>query len=143
MPTMEPEPIQAEPTTESEPPDVTSLTTGTSQASASPAAGRGRGRKLRGVVIGLALVVAFCVGIGVFKDSPAEKAGVKEGDEIVSVDGNSTAGRTLDEVSGWVRGEAGSKVNVTVRPGPDGKTRDLSIVRADVAVVPVTWALVP
>src|SRR6478672_397403 len=65
MTTMEPEPIQAEPTTESEPPDVTSLTTGTSQASGSPAAGRGRGRVLRRAVIGLALAVAFCVGIGV------------------------------------------------------------------------------
>jgi len=62
---MEPEPIQAAPTTESEPPDVTSLTPGTSQASVSPAAGRGRGRRLRGAVIGLALAVAFCVGIGV------------------------------------------------------------------------------
>ena len=65
------------------------------------------------------------------------------GDEIVSVDGNSTTGRHLDEVSGWVRGEAGSKVNVTLRPGATARRATCRSSRADVAVVPVTWAMVP
>ena len=65
MPTMDPEPIPAEPTIDPEPPDATSLATGPSLASESPAAGRGRGSKVRRAVIGLALVLTFSVGIGV------------------------------------------------------------------------------
>ena len=57
--------------------------------------------------------------IGVFPDSPAEKAGLAVGDEIVAVDGKPTTGHTIDDVVTWVRGEAGSSVVVTVRPGAD------------------------
>ena len=81
--------------------------------------------------------------VGVFEGSPAEKADLMIGDEIVAVDGRSTTGHTVDEIVTWVRGEAGTTVAVTVRPGPDGAERDVSIVRADVAVVAVSWALVP
>ena len=81
--------------------------------------------------------------VGVFKGSPADKAGLATGQEIVAVDGKATSGRTLGEVVGWVRGEAGSSVNVSVRPGATGPTREVSMVRADVAVNPVSWALVP
>ncbi len=54
-----------EPTTDQEPPDVTSLTTGPSQAPTSPAAGRGHRSALVGVVVGIALVVTFSAGIGI------------------------------------------------------------------------------
>jgi carboxyl-terminal processing protease len=81
--------------------------------------------------------------IGVFKGSPAEKAGLQNGDEIVAVDAKQTKGHTTDEIVGWVRGEAGSTVKVTVKPGATGTEREVSMVRADVAVVPVSWALVP
>ena len=81
--------------------------------------------------------------IGVFKGSPAEGAGIQSGDEIVAVDGKQTKGNTVDEIVGWVRGEAGSTVKVTVKPGATGAEREVSMVRADVAVVPVTWAIVP
>jgi carboxyl-terminal processing protease len=81
--------------------------------------------------------------IGVFKGSPAEKAGLQNGDEIVAVDSKQAKGHTVDEIVGWVRGEAGSTVKVTVKPGATGAEREVSMVRADVAVVPVSWALVP
>ena len=53
------------------------------------------------------------------------------------VDGKQTKGHTIDEIVGWVRGEAGSTVKVTVKPGATGTEREVSMVRADVAVVPV------
>jgi carboxyl-terminal processing protease len=81
--------------------------------------------------------------IGVFPDSPAEKGGLAVGDEIVAVDGKPTTGHTIDDVVTWVRGEAGSSVVVTVRPGADGKEREVSMIRAAVAVDPVSWTLVP
>jgi carboxyl-terminal processing protease len=81
--------------------------------------------------------------VGVFEGSPAQKAGLTVGEEIVAVDGKTATGHTIDDVVGWVRGEAGSTVKVTVRPGATGATREVSMVRADVAVAPVSWTLVP
>ena len=81
--------------------------------------------------------------VGVFPKSPADTAGLAVGDEIVAVDGKQTTGHTVDDIVGWVRGEAGSSVKVTVRPGATGKEREVSMVRAAVAVDPVTWTLVP
>jgi carboxyl-terminal processing protease len=57
--------IPTEPTTDHEPPDVTSLTPGPSQAPTSPAAGRGRRTGIIGAVVGIALVATFSAGIGV------------------------------------------------------------------------------
>jgi carboxyl-terminal processing protease len=81
--------------------------------------------------------------IGVFPGSPAEKGGLVTGDEIVAVDGKAATGHTTDEVVGWVRGEAGTTVKVTVRHGATGTEREVAMVRADVAVAPVSWTLMP
>ncbi len=81
--------------------------------------------------------------VGVFDGSPAETAGLAPDDVIVKVDGQTTAGKSIDEVAGWVRGEAGTSVELTVRSGADGPQRTLSIVRADVPIEPVSWTLVP
>ncbi len=252
MTTMDDDPIQAEPTTDPEPPVATPVVPGPSLASESTAVDRGHGSKLRRAVIALVLVATFGVGIGVgnlalpamggagsptpdpaasstttdfglirdawdilhtkyvgadqlndtdlvygaiegltqavgdtghtsfmtpeqraersndlsgkyvgigvridtaddglplvvgvFKDSPAEGAGVETGDEIVAVDGRQTAGSTVDQVVDWVRGEAGTTVALTIRSGSDGPQREVSMVRADVAVTPVSWAIVP
>lgn len=80
--------------------------------------------------------------VGVFEGSPADSAGLRAGELIVAVDGETTVGMTLDEVAGRVRGEAGSVVAVTVR-GVDDAERTLSITRADVAIDPVSWTMVP
>ena len=81
--------------------------------------------------------------VGVFTGSPAQAAHLEPGDIIVSVDGQPTDGQDLDEVSGRIRGEAGSTVRITVRHGLDGADRELSIVRAQVTVETVSWAIVP
>lgn len=81
--------------------------------------------------------------IGVFRGSPADEAGLRSGDVVVAVDGEPTAGEDLDDVVERVRGEAGTAVVLTIRPGGQGSERDVRIVRADVQIQPVSWALVP
>ena len=81
--------------------------------------------------------------VGVFRGSPAEGAKLQTGDIIVSVDGKATAGHDLDEVAGWIRGEAGSTVTLTVQHGAEAPERELSILRAKVVVETVSWAMVP
>ena len=81
--------------------------------------------------------------IGVFEGSPAEKAGLEPDDVIVAVDGKRTEDSSIDEVAGWVRGEAGTTVELTVRHGTDGRERTVSVVRGDVPIHPVSWTMVP
>jgi carboxyl-terminal processing protease len=81
--------------------------------------------------------------IGVFDGSPAKKAGLVPDDVIVAVDGKRTEDASIDEVAGWVRGEAGSTVELTIRHDADADERTLSIVRADVPVHAVSWTMVP
>ncbi len=81
--------------------------------------------------------------VGVFKDSPAEAAGLEVDDVITAVDGETTTGKTIDEVATLVRGEAGTSVSVTVRADGTGPERTVDIVRADVPIQPVSWTIVP
>jgi carboxyl-terminal processing protease len=48
----------------------------------------------------------------VFPNTPAEEAGVREGDRIVSVDSIATTNLPIDKVSNLLRGEPGSQVSV-------------------------------
>ena len=48
-------------------------------------------------------------------DTPAEEAGVRAGDVILEVDGNSIRGLTLLEVVNLIRGEKGTKVSLLLR----------------------------
>jgi len=48
--------------------------------------------------------------VSTFKDTPADRAGIRSGDIVLSVDGASTDGRTLDEVVAGIKGEEGTTV---------------------------------
>lgn len=48
-------------------------------------------------------------------NAPAQKAGIKAGDCIVSIDGQSVLGETLAESTARLKGEAGTKVTLGVR----------------------------
>lgn len=52
--------------------------------------------------------------VRVLKDNPAEKAGLAVGDIITKVNDDATTKKTLDEVVGKIRGEAGTSVKITV-----------------------------
>ena len=50
----------------------------------------------------------------VYQDSPADKAGLKQGDVIYEVDGRSASGRDLETVVSWIKGEQGTDVTLCV-----------------------------
>jgi carboxyl-terminal processing protease len=74
--------------------------------------------------------------IAPLKDTPADKAGIKAGDKILSINGTSTIDLAIDEAVLMIRGQRGSEVTLTVlREGVDDPF-DIGIVR-DVIEIPV------
>ena len=49
-----------------------------------------------------------------YEDSPAQKAGLKAGDKILSIDGKNIEGKSQDEVSTVLKGQAGTKFQMKV-----------------------------
>jgi carboxyl-terminal processing protease len=65
--------------------------------------------------------------VSTFRGSPAEQAGIKSGDIIVAVDGESVAGKNLDEVVGAIKGPEGTAVVLEIyRPPVANTTTTLS-----------------
>lgn len=75
---------------------------------------------------------------GVFSDSPAEKAGLKEGDIIYKVDDENTSGLSLEEVVDRVRGEKGTNVHLTIYREGENDYLEFDITRDEVKEETVT-----
>ncbi|MEP6959297.1 MAG: PDZ domain-containing protein [Nitrospirota bacterium] len=63
----------------------------------------------------------------VHPEGPAQQAGLKHGDEVVTVNGAAVTGKTYEQVVKMVRGEAGTAVKLGVKG--DGGLRELAITR--------------
>lgn len=75
--------------------------------------------------------------------SPAEAAGVKAGDVIVAVDGASTTNMTFDQMGTKIRGNAGTKVTMTVLHAGSSTPVDITITRANIVVSLSDWSMIP
>jgi carboxyl-terminal processing protease len=67
----------------------------------------------------------------VFAESPAAKAGIREGDVIVAVNGTSLKGKTSEEATALVKGKPGTKVTLTTQRGKVRSTK--SVTRATIS----------
>jgi len=63
----------------------------------------------------------------VHPEGPAQQAGLKHGDEVVTVNGAAVTGKTYEQVIQMVRGEAGTAVKLGVKG--DGGVREIAITR--------------
>ena len=75
----------------------------------------------------------------VYEDSPAEKAGLKEGDSIVSADGNLAVDENLDEFVQHVRGEEGTDVALVIER--DGEKFDVTCTRDTISAPTVAYQM--
>jgi carboxyl-terminal processing protease len=79
--------------------------------------------------------------VEVFKRSPAARAGIKVDDLIVSVNGRSIAGASSDLSTAKIKGPAGTEVTLGVLRPSSGKTRRLTIERAEISTPVVESSL--
>ena len=87
--------------------------------------------------------------------APADKAGVKEGDQLEKIDGQDVTRRDLREIQELLRGEVGQAVTLTLRrgagsaqapgrsAGAQGELVDVTIVRARFVEPPLTMRVLP
>jgi carboxyl-terminal processing protease len=79
--------------------------------------------------------------IAPLENSPAAKAGLKTGDVILAVNGNSTDGMSLIEVVLNIRGPAGTPVRLTILHEGDTAPVDVEIIRAQINASSVNWEM--
>ena len=77
---------------------------------------------------------------GPYKDSPADRAGLKAGDKIVAIDGVDTKGFSTEEVSKRLKGDPNTYVKVTVERIMDGERVTCNIKRERIAISGITYS---
>ena len=81
------------------------------------------------------------VVVAPIEDSPAEAAGIKAGDIVEQIDGESVEGLSLEDAVGLVRGEAGTVVTLLLRR--DDRQLQLRITRAKIQMREVSSRMLP
>lgn len=75
-----------------------------------------------------------------YQGQPADEAGLKVGDQILSVDGRSAKGKTQEELDAILQGFPGTEVSITVRrPGVSAPVK-LTLTRGEVDVPNVPYS---
>ena len=74
------------------------------------------------------------------ENSPALKAGIQAGDQIVSIDGKQTKGMTVEDASNLIRGDVGTKVKLEI--GRQGKENSMfALTRARIELPTVRYSV--
>ena len=63
----------------------------------------------------------------IYEESPAEQAGLKEGDVLLQADGHAVSGQDLETVVSWISGEPGTDVELRILR--DGEELDVTVTR--------------
>ncbi len=75
-----------------------------------------------------------------YDNCPAQKAGLLAGDVIIEIDGKSTKDKTTDDVSAFLKGFPGTKIDLKIeRPG-ESKPQKITLIRDEVIVPNVPYS---
>ena len=72
--------------------------------------------------------------LAVFEGSPAERAGIRKGDVVTKVNGESIAGQDTDVAVAKIKGEPGTSVTLTIAVSDTKRERTLTVKRARIQV---------
>lgn len=93
------------------------------------------GGSFSGIGVEIGIKEGVLTVIAPLKNSPAQKAGIKEGDSILSIDQISTADMSVDESTKYIKGTKGTDVVLTIYRSGEESTRNITITR-DIIDIP-------
>ena len=77
--------------------------------------------------------------VGPIEGSPASRAGIFTGDEIMNIDGEVTKGIALKEATNKIRGDKGTDVILTIKKPITGETEDYTITRDVITIKDIPY----
>ncbi len=101
---------------------------------------------IRGEYAGVGMVIqkktdeALTV-VSPIEDTPAYKAGIRPKDKILTIDEKSTVGMTINECRNMLRGDEGTKVDITVYRESTKETKNITLTRAIVELKYVKYKM--
>lgn len=76
----------------------------------------------------------------IYENSPAQLAGLRPGDMLISIDNNLVHGKTIDDISIWLKGAPGTQLNMKVRDPFTGEENSRMITRGEIELSSVPYA---
>ncbi len=99
--------------------------------------------EIEGIGARLALVAQRATIVQVMPKSPARTAGIRAGDVLVAVDGQTTLGQTLQQVVNRLQGKPGSTVQLRLSRVGTKTPLEMNVARQKVDVPEVRWHVLP
>jgi carboxyl-terminal processing protease len=96
------------------------------------------GGRYEGIGAELGLRDGVLIIVSPFDGSPAKNAGARPGDKILQIEEKSTMGMSVTEAVALIRGDSGTKINLTLQTGTN-EPREVAITRGVITVASVTW----
>ncbi len=108
---------------------------------------RAESESLGGRIVGIGVVLGERDGqvvvVSIISGGPADAAGIRSGDRVVTVDGEAVEDLAPEEVAPRIRGEAGSTVVLEIERAATGEDLEFSLVREELRFPAAYWAMVP
>ena len=95
--------------------------------------------KFSGVGLSIIMYDDQLTVVGPIEGSPASRAGIFTGDEIMNIDGESTKGLELKEATNRIRGDKGTDVILTIKKPITGETEDYTITRDTITIKDIPY----
>ncbi len=78
--------------------------------------------------------------VEIYDQGPAQKAGLKVGDQVMSINGESANNRSYDDVLQFMRGYPGTSINLSVLRPAENKTYPITLKRSGVDIPNVPYS---
>lgn len=99
--------------------------------------------RLKGIGVEIRVKNRQVVIVTAIDDSPAEHAGLRSGEIILSVDGWNITGQPLDQVVQRIAGPVGTPVTLEILNPESHQLRSVTVVRAVIKIADVSWQPLP
>lgn len=76
----------------------------------------------------------------IYNEGPAQEAGLQVGDEVISINGQSTEGRSYQDILQFVRGFPGTSIQMAVNRPAQNKKLDVTLKRSQVDIPNVPYS---